>query len=1024
MDENHVKQIDQNVTRRRSGSMKMLERSNRLPEADLRADFKSRTEEDKKKANIAAGLPIEVPASYIDSAGFATAFNTQVSAGKRSFKQSVKSSRLYKKAQCASRMKAVMQQILPLKEVSLDEFLAIDVSNLRLGTDEEFVESAPRLRDIKGISRVMEYIIPEKLQEDRTISEEKKARINQKLELLTRLVGYYDARSALITNEYYMTHYNSELTYMEKRKNQKAIDPKHDRRTKIEKEFDKKIVKQEEVSNLIIGVEYASFLLKNGSRPNEENRELFNQLYNKRLSEKKRLSVIDSFSTRSRQESTPSSGMGYFLQFMNWMTRRKRRTTYGEAEYDTAVRKMGQLPQEIRNYKQGVPILKKKGMAPDIDLSKYMQDSVKDSLKHMHTLAPVPTEEDGDYKLAHEAMGYWTGVRGIVNLDTVRMEMAFSDRFLKASRRWLTAHPEAEHAEDVLLKARFHFLAEANRTIEENMYGRLKGSMSNEEFDYIVKKAPVISEDNTYGENVEESNTKDIPLFLHKPNINDIKQAFVGNCWLQASLSAIVAQNPDVIENMFCDLKDGSVMVRLFRIKDKNGGMATDLNFAYDHKDEFTAEPMYFRIRKDFEEENGNANDCLWAQILERAVAASGATGHFLAKVKDGKLTDMAAELTEGDIPMAYALLTGQLWNEVTVETKEKKTEQAEAGWNDLAKYYYYLSGLPRDLKDYIAVALGEMESDNKKIDLKTIIEIAKQQQEVYKLEHETLLALYDQVSQMGDVLERTGKLKDLDRFELYRDQIGLAMGITYAEQDVEELIRKNAEQIKTGFTPKLKAGDQNEFKGIAADLRTLLCFLKAEIPNNMQGDIVKHANELFKRITDTANVGGMKGNSLKDYFKESDKNRFEGDNFKESDAFLGNMRTAFRLEYGKTNYTEKQEKNLIHMLVNLKRNGPFSVGLGRHCMTVMDIRKQGEHWYFLIRDPFNLYNHSYTEKDGEVSLKKSEGFFRVFNYNLYHRKRHLTDRGDASNMRAGFRGLSWWTYEDVCKEIGMFAVK
>ena len=1029
MDENNVQQIDKVETRHRSNSVANLDKHMQLPEAGLQKDFKARTEEDKNKNTVDAKLNITVPASYIDSAGFATAFNTQIGSKKRSFKKgsAILGSRLYKKAQNASRLKEVLKQVVPIEMISLDEFLAIDLSDMKLTTDEEFVESAPRLFKLKGIMRIMQFMIPEELANNKTLSEEKKEKIKNKLEFVTRLVGYFDARSTLITHSYYVTHYNSELSYMENRVSKlPPADPAQDTRSKKEKAFDLKIAEQEEVSNLILGVEYATFLLKNGSRPTEETKPLFDELYKKKLSAKKRLGALDSFSVRNKMEDGPSGGIGYFLQFMNWMTRRKRRTTYGEPEYDTAVRKLQQLPEEIRNYRRDVPIKKNLGIAPDIDLNKYIQDPIKDSLKMMYTLAPVPTEADGDYKLAYEALGNWTTVRGIVNLDTVRMEMSFSDRFLKASKRWLAAHPEAKDAKDVLLQARYKMLTDANKLIEDKMYGGLKNSMTAEEFDRIVKNSQIISEDNTYGKNVEESNTKDIPLFLHKPGINDVKQAFVGNCWLHGCISSLVAKNPDAIENMFCDLKDGSVMVRLFRFKDKNGEAALDMDYVAAHKEEFTAEPAYFRIRKDFEEENGNANDCLWVQLLERAVAVNGVSGSFLANLKDGKLSNMAAELTNGGMALGMALLTGELWEETETVPKEKEKKKKggrEKFEKTLTKYFYYLSGLPWDLKQQITGELGSKLKKGDQIDLEYIINEAKNQQEGYRFQRNTILEAYDQLILEGDALERTGELKDLDKFEFYKHQIDTALGMDYANQDVEKLIRENAEKIKNGQLPELKGGDQTAFKGFGSGLHMTIINLQMAIASGDKKTLLKEANEMFKRITDAFNAGGSKGQTLKTFLKKAEKTQFEGEEFEEKDAVIGNLRTAFRMEYGQTTYEKKKEDVLIKLLYNLKKNGPYVAGFGMHCLTVLDVQRKGDRWFVLIRDPFNLYNRTYTEKKGKLSCK-SEGFFRIFNYNLYTRKRHLTDRGDASNMRAGFRGLSWWTFDDVYKECILYSAK
>ncbi len=100
-------------------------------------------------------------------------------------------------------------------------------------------------------------------------------------------------------------------------------------------------------------------------------------------------------------------------------------------------------------------------------------------------------------------------------------------------------------------------------------------------------------------------------LFPHAPNVLDIHQAAIGNCYLLAALQAIVERQPDTILNMLRDLRDGTVVVRLFRSQ-LNGQPA--------------GTPIYIRIQKTrLASLNPFADpikhDAPWVHMIEKAYA-------------------------------------------------------------------------------------------------------------------------------------------------------------------------------------------------------------------------------------------------------------------------------------------------------------------------------------------------------------------------------------------------------------------
>ena len=114
----------------------------------------------------------------------------------------------------------------------------------------------------------------------------------------------------------------------------------------------------------------------------------------------------------------------------------------------------------------------------------------------------------------------------------------------------------------------------------------------------------------------------DVPLFLHKPNIYDMKQGDIGNCYMIAALISIIDANPDEIINCMKDNGD-TVTVRFYR----------------------NQQPVYITVKKsipyrEFEgvDKTGNeikrkvysgASGALWVNMMEKAYAVFCAGGDY-----------------------------------------------------------------------------------------------------------------------------------------------------------------------------------------------------------------------------------------------------------------------------------------------------------------------------------------------------------------------------------------------------------
>lgn len=107
----------------------------------------------------------------------------------------------------------------------------------------------------------------------------------------------------------------------------------------------------------------------------------------------------------------------------------------------------------------------------------------------------------------------------------------------------------------------------------------------------------------------------DMPLFPHEPSPNDIAQGYLGNCYMMASLSTIAARFPDQIRKNIRDNGDGTCTVRFW--EKLKPGTADEVDEKNNYK------PVFVTVDKKYHETD-NSEHCLWAEIYERAYAASG----------------------------------------------------------------------------------------------------------------------------------------------------------------------------------------------------------------------------------------------------------------------------------------------------------------------------------------------------------------------------------------------------------------
>ena len=155
------------------------------------------------------------------------------------------------------------------------------------------------------------------------------------------------------------------------------------------------------------------------------------------------------------------------------------------------------------------------------------------------------------------------------------------------------------------------------------------------------------------------SNQKDTPLFAHEPTINDLKQRLVSNCYMVASVTGLVHQDPGLLKQCIRDNGDGTVTVRLYEwqeveqekeaepdeideMEDKETVSATqvtdeakkntelDIDFEGEEIAKRELRPVYIRVIKEIPRIAGAdalSAGAVWMQMIEKACACVGRNG-------------------------------------------------------------------------------------------------------------------------------------------------------------------------------------------------------------------------------------------------------------------------------------------------------------------------------------------------------------------------------------------------------------
>ena len=97
-------------------------------------------------------------------------------------------------------------------EECIRQFMELDL-NADLVTDQAFAAQSPRLEDISHKTEALFYLLDNYPQLDERLSEREREDLGKKMDMARALSDYYQIRKKVVTNAYYRSHYNSEISY-------------------------------------------------------------------------------------------------------------------------------------------------------------------------------------------------------------------------------------------------------------------------------------------------------------------------------------------------------------------------------------------------------------------------------------------------------------------------------------------------------------------------------------------------------------------------------------------------------------------------------------------------------------------------------------------------------------------------------------------------------------------------------------------------------------------------------------------
>ncbi len=670
--------------------------------------------------------------------------------------------------------------------------------------------------------------------------------------------------------------------------------------------------------------------------------------------------------------------VGTLFDYINKKHRTDRELVHGEEKYEEAVQKLQMLPAQITEHQENTPILLQKGSeeVPVIDLTNYYEDRDKDALKaRAAEIRAALQGHENDYpeefQTALTAMEHYVKIKYIVTTDTTEMEMAFLDKFQKDMERALRKMKKVNFEDAVTrglldIMTEIYPLGRGKLRDKDNPNGITDAELA------AAMEQPAIYTMNSE-EDLRESNVKDIPLFTHKPNLNDIKQGYVGDCYFMSAVTAFMRSNPEGIMNMFYDAGDGNVLVRLYMGFDENNRRVdTEEDMK---RPEVTLRPVYIKVRKDYDL-NGVAHDCMWIQLLEKAYASTGAQHKsFQVDPETGELKRLVREISGGTSPKILMHLTGRkdCW-----EHDRPILEDSPVDENILDEYRMrsILSGvhssLHYDIWDEIKKIThkpGEGPDDWEKQVLAIVRKYITQMNEIRRIQ------LEERKNNILTGLKNVSpeQLNELEKkiFELYIPDV----------ETVVERVRQNL------YSDAPDVGDGTDLIDPSSIIDGLYDFFKEGMSPQEILSQFNRREVRYEPVNYTGNEEAIQ--SVK----------------KMLPAYAAKCNKAM-MEYNPDGRYSTGEMIFLHDEKKKKKRGEgMHFAVFGHEMAILDTELKNGHWYLLVRDTNNIRQYTY-EKDEQGDLKGTPG------ENSFAIKDGI--RRLDGDLNTNVRGTSWWELKTI----------
>ena len=170
----------------------------------------------------------------------------------------------------------------------------------------------------------------------------------------------------------------------------------------------------------------------------------------------------------------------------------------------------------------------------------------------------------GSYRKMMEAISEYA------KLSPVKTKRADQAKALRSAQKAIAAYQktrgdllgsgdEMKQADEVAARYKLYFETFTNGTLQDRPGKKLKID--------ATKNAPAINTTTAFA--ITYSDRRNDALFPHEPSMNDIEQRALGDCYLQAGISALVMNHPEKLKEGMRDNGDGTVTVRFFKSRDK-----------------------------------------------------------------------------------------------------------------------------------------------------------------------------------------------------------------------------------------------------------------------------------------------------------------------------------------------------------------------------------------------------------------------------------------------------------------------